>query len=128
MRKSSSSAKPRIDPSSTIVEDIVRVDGLGMVNFGPNDLAMDLGLTVRCDLDTPPILAALEKLAATAAPLKIPVMCPAAPPTFERVRKMIKQGIKAITLPNHFASFNNVCRKCMDEIVTPHPRRDGNAH
>jgi 2-keto-3-deoxy-L-rhamnonate aldolase RhmA len=101
------------------VEDIVKVDGLGMVNFGPNDLAMDLGLSDRCDLDTPTIFAALEKLTAVARPLKIPVMSPAVPPTLERVRKMVKQGIKAITLPNQFASFNNVCRKCVEEIVTP---------
>ena len=62
---------------------------------------------------------ALEKLTAVARPLKIPVMSPAVPPTLERVRKMVKQGIKAITLPNQFASFNNVCRKCVEEIVTP---------
>jgi 4-hydroxy-2-oxoheptanedioate aldolase len=101
------------------IDGIVGVDGLSMVNFGPTDLAMNLGLNLLYDLDAPPILAAMEQLAAKAAPRNIPLMCPAAPPNLERVRKMIKQGIKAITLRNQYVTFNNVCKQYLNEIVAP---------
>ncbi len=101
------------------IDEIVKVDGLSMVNFGPTDLAMNLGLNLLYDLDAPPIAEAIETLAAKTGPLNIPLMCPAAPPNLARVRKMVKQGIKAITLRNQYVTFNSVCNQYMNEIINP---------
>ena len=101
------------------IDEFLKTDGLSMINYGPTDLATDMGLNVLYDLDAPPIKAALEELTAKGNARNIPVMCPAGSPNIERVRKMIKQGVKAIGLLSASKLYNEACRKSMEEIILP---------
>jgi 2-keto-3-deoxy-L-rhamnonate aldolase RhmA len=101
------------------IDDILAVDGLSMINYGPTDLATDMGLNVLYDLDAPPIKAALEELTAKAGARNIPVMCPAGSPSMERVRKLMKQGVKCIGLLASQKIYNEACRRAVEEIITP---------
>ena len=101
------------------MEDILSVEGLDMINFGPTDLAMSLGLSLLYQMDDPQIQEAFEKLIAKSKENNISIMCPAAPPTFEQAQKLIKQGVRAIILRNDIVNFKNICQQFVRDIIHP---------
>ncbi len=101
------------------IDEIFQVDGLDMINFGPTDLAMSLGLSLLYQMDAPPILERFEKLVRKARERRIALMSPAAPPTLEQVKKLANYGVKAIILRNDIVNFRNLCKQYIDQIVTP---------
>lgn len=101
------------------IDEILDVDGLSMINYGPTDLASDLGLNLLYDLDNPAIKGALETLIAKASARKIPVMCPGAPRTLERARQLVNDGVKAINLMSPLKAINNECQRVSENIMAP---------
>ena len=101
------------------IDDILSVEGLDMINFGPTDLAMSLGLSLLYQMDNPQIQEAFDKLIQKAEGKNIAIMCPAAPPTFEQAQKLIKKGVRAIILRNDIVNFKNICQQYVNEVITP---------
>lgn len=101
------------------IDDIFQVDGLDMINFGPTDLAMSLGLSLLYQMDAPPIQERFEKLVQKARERHIALMSPAAPPTLEQARKLVQAGVKAIIMRNDIVNFRNLCKQYIDNVVIP---------
>jgi 4-hydroxy-2-oxoheptanedioate aldolase len=101
------------------IDEILAVDGIDMINFGPTDLAMSLGLKLLYNMEAQPIQEAFEKLLTRAAARGISLMSPAAPPTLEQARKLADKGVKAIILRNDIVNFRAICRQYMDQVIRP---------
>ena len=101
------------------IDDILSVKGLDMINFGPTDLAMSLGLPLLYQMDVPAIQEAFEKLVSRAPKYNTAIMCAAAPPTLEQARKLITKGVRAIILRNDIVNFRNACQQYIKDIISP---------
>jgi len=101
------------------IDEILSVKGLDMINFGPTDLAMSLGLSLLYQMDAPPIKEAFEKLVSKARQKNIALMSPAAPPSLEQARMLADNGVRAIILRNDIVNFKNVCQQYVKDIIVP---------
>jgi 4-hydroxy-2-oxoheptanedioate aldolase len=101
------------------IDDIMSVDGLDMICFGPTDLAMSLGLPLVYDMEAPPIQEAFQTLLAKARQYNTSVMSLVIPPTLEEARKLYEQGVNAVLLRSDIGILQATCRQIMDEVVKP---------
>jgi 4-hydroxy-2-oxoheptanedioate aldolase len=101
------------------IDEILAVEGIELVNVGPLDLAMSLGLGGLSGTDVPEIQTRLDLLLKKTAEKGIHVMCPALPPTPEQAQKLAAAGVKAIALRNDLFCVRSVCKQYIDEIAGP---------
>jgi 4-hydroxy-2-oxoheptanedioate aldolase len=101
------------------IEAILAVEGVDMVNIGPLDLAMSLGLGSLVRTDVPEVQSRFDLLLKKTAEKGIHVLCPALPTTLEQARKLAAAGAKAILLRNDLICVKTVCTQYLDDIVGP---------
>jgi 4-hydroxy-2-oxoheptanedioate aldolase len=101
------------------IDEILDVKGVDMVNIGPTDLALSLGLTVLMRMDVPEIETRFNLLAKKATAKGVHVLCPASPTTPEGARKLVDAGAKAILLRNDLFCVKSICKQYIDDIVGP---------
>jgi 4-hydroxy-2-oxoheptanedioate aldolase len=101
------------------IDDILDVKGVDLVNVGPLDLAMSLGLGALANTDVPDVRTRLERLLKKASQKGVHVMCPALPPTLEQSRKLVAAGAKCISLRNDLVAVKMLCKQYIDDIVAP---------
>ncbi|MFO1302276.1 MAG: aldolase/citrate lyase family protein [Burkholderiales bacterium] len=101
------------------IDEILAVKGIDMVNIGPLDLAMSLGLGGLVRTDVPEVQTRFDLLLRKSAEKGIHVLCPALPPTLEQARKLAEAGAKAILLRNDLFCVRTICKQFVDDIVGP---------
>jgi len=101
------------------IDAILDVKGIDMVNIGPTDLAMSLGLKLLYRMDVPEIQSRFDMLVKKGAERGVHVLCPASPTTLEGARKLADAGAKAILLRNDLFCIKNMCKQYIDDIVGP---------
>jgi 4-hydroxy-2-oxoheptanedioate aldolase len=101
------------------IDEILAVKGIDMVNIGPLDLAMSLGLGAMTRTDVPEVQARFDLLLRKTAEKGVHVLCPALPTALEQARKLAAAGAKAILLRNDLICVKMVCRQYVDDIVGP---------
>lgn len=101
------------------IDEILAVKGVDMVNVGPLDLAMSLGLGSLARTDAPEVQTRLDMLLKKAVEKGVHVMCPALPTTLEQARKPAAAGAKAINLRNDLICVRSVCKQYIDDIIGP---------
>ena len=101
------------------IDEILAVRGVDMVNVGPLDLAMSLGLGSLVRTDVPEVQTRFDMLLKKTAATGIHVLCPALPTTLEQARKLAAAGAKAILLRNDLVCVKTVCKQYVDDIVGP---------
>lgn len=101
------------------IDEILAVKGVEMVNVGPLDLAMSLGLGALPNTDVPEVKSRLDLLLRKGRERGTHVLCPALPPTLEQARKLAAAGAKAILLRNDLVCVKTVCKQYIDEIAAP---------
>jgi 4-hydroxy-2-oxoheptanedioate aldolase len=101
------------------IDEILSVKGVDMINFGPTDLAMSMGLSLLYQMDVPAIRDAFDLLVDRAKKYGTTLMCPAAPPTLEQARKLADAGVRAIILRNDIVNFKLMCKQYVDQIIIP---------
>jgi 4-hydroxy-2-oxoheptanedioate aldolase len=101
------------------LDAILAVKGVDMVNVGPLDLAMSLGLGSLVRTDVPEVQVRFDLLLKKTAEKGIHVLCPALPATLEQARKLAAAGAKAILLRNDLVCVKTVCKQYIDDIVVP---------
>lgn len=101
------------------IDEILAVEGVDMVNIGPLDLAMSLGLGALPNTNVPEVKTRFDLLLQKASARGIHVLCPAIPTTLEQARTLAAAGAKAILLRNDLICVKNGCRQFIDEIATP---------
>lgn len=98
------------------VDDILAVKGVELVNIGPLDLAMSLGLHSPT---VPEVVNRVEMLLKKASATGTHIMLPALPATVEQARKLVAAGAKCINLRNDLNCVRVVCKQYVDDIVGP---------
>ena len=101
------------------IDEILAVKGVELVNVGPLDLAMSLGLGSLSGIDAPEVKTRLDLLLKKATAKGINVMGPALPPTPELAQKMAAAGFKAILLRNDLFCVRTICKQYIDDIAGP---------
>jgi len=101
------------------IDEILAVKGVELINVGPLDLAMSLGLGGLANTDVPEVKERLDLLFRKAAEKGIHVMCPALPPTLDQAKKLAAAGAKAIALRNDLFAVRSVCKQFIDDIAQP---------
>lgn len=101
------------------IDEILAVKGVDMVNIGPLDLAMSLGLGSLARTDVPEVQTRFDLLLKKTAEKGIHVLCPALPPTLEQARKLAAGGAKAILLRNDLVCVKTICKQYIDDIASP---------
>jgi 4-hydroxy-2-oxoheptanedioate aldolase len=98
------------------IDEILAVKGVELVNVGPLDLAMSLGLQSPT---APEVQTRLDVLLKKAVEKGTHIMLPALPATLEQTRKLVAKGAKAINLRNDLVCVKSVCKQYFDDIVGP---------
>jgi 4-hydroxy-2-oxoheptanedioate aldolase len=101
------------------IDAILDVEGVDMVNIGPTDLAMALGLKLLYRMDVPEIETRFDMLLKKSTERGIHVMCPASPTNVEQARRLVAGGAKAILLRNDLFCVKTMCKQYLDDIVGP---------
>lgn len=100
------------------LDDIVSVEGIDAVCFGPTDYALSLGLNLMYDFSHPKIKEAFEAVAACAKKHGKPVLSAVNPCTVEQSNMLAEMGVKM----QHFSSDLNIIggafKTLMDNVVS----------
>ena len=102
------------------LDEIITVQGIDAINFGPTDYAFSLGLRMSyTKMNDSTIETALQKIVAKAKPLGIKIMAPVVPPTFEGAKAAIEKGVDMLIMGSDMSNFQTSCRTIMSECVNP---------
>jgi 4-hydroxy-2-oxoheptanedioate aldolase len=99
------------------LEDIVSVEGIDAVCFGPTDYALSIGLNLMYDFSHSKIKEAFDAVVACANKHGKPVLSAVNPCTVEQSNKLAEMGVKM----QHFSSDLNIIggafKNLMDDVV-----------
>lgn len=102
------------------VDEILAVDGIDAINFGPIDYSLSANLPIGYKIDDPSLLSAYQKIETRARAKGIGIMCPVVPATLSNAKAMIAQGVNMLILGNDMyhlhAAFKNIKQDCVDPI------------
>jgi len=101
------------------VDDILSVDGIDAINFGPIDYSLSAGLPIGYKIDHPSLYDAYQKIETRARAKGIGIMCPVVPPTQENARDMIAKGVNMLILGNDMYHLQSAFKGIMTECVEP---------
>lgn len=101
------------------IDEILSVEGLGGVQLGPSDLALGLGIKKTYNFDNPEVKTRFEMLYKKAKEKGIPLMGPIAPPTLERAREMVNNGVRVMTLRNDVTNFKMLLAGLRKDVYLP---------
>jgi len=101
------------------VDDILSVEGIDAINFGPIDYSLSANLPIGYKIDHPSLYKDYQKIESKARAKGIGIMCPVVPATQENMREMIAQGVNIQILGNDMYHFQNACKNIMTDCVTP---------
>lgn len=101
------------------IDEILSVNGLDMINFGPTDLAMSLGLPLLYKMDHPTISENFKKLTNKAKKYGVFLMSPIAPPNLKSAEKLVEAGVQALITRNDISNFRNLCQDYINNIFKP---------
>lgn len=99
------------------LEEIVFVDGIDALSFGPTDYALSLGLNLSYDYDNPIIDEAFEKCLTVAKRKGIPVLDTFTPVTFEKSKELARKGMNFQLLGSDNHIVADAFRNLMGEVV-----------
>ena len=102
------------------VDEILSVEGIDAINFGPIDYSLSSNLPIGYKIDHPSLFDAYQKIETRARAKGIGIMCPVVPATQENARDMIAKGVNMLILGNDMhhlqAAFKNIMAECVEPI------------
>lgn len=101
------------------VDDILSIDGLDAINFGPIDYSLSTNLPIGYKINHPSLVDAYNKIESKARAKGIGIMCPVVPATQDNARDMIARGVTMLILGNDMHHFQAACKNIMAECVEP---------
>lgn len=100
------------------IDELMSVEGIDAINFGPADYSSSLCLASGYDIDQPEVSQALEELRKRCEPSGIGIMAPANPPTAENINHLISKGVNMIIMSSDYNIWGDSVRKIRQEIDT----------
>ena len=89
------------------LEDMMAVEGIDAINFGPADYSMSTNTPTGYDMKNSSTDVVLQKLIEIARPRKIGIMAPAVPPTLENAQRLLEKGVNMVIMGSDMNSFQN---------------------
>lgn len=100
------------------LDDILDVEGIDAVSFGPTDYALSWGLNLLYDFNHPRIVEAFEKVVDGATRHNIPVLAAVSPCTVDQSEKLMEMGVKFQLLGTDIALFAEGIKSVMTDVVS----------
>jgi 4-hydroxy-2-oxoheptanedioate aldolase len=100
------------------LDDILDVEGINAVSFGPTDYALSIGLNLLYDFDHPRIVEAFEAVIEGAKKRNMPVLSAVNPCTVEQSRKLAQMGVKFQLFGTDIALIAGSIDSLMKEVVS----------
>jgi 4-hydroxy-2-oxoheptanedioate aldolase len=101
------------------LDDILSVEGIDAINFGPIDYSLSANLPICCRIDHSSFFRDYQKIESKARAKGIDSMCPVAPATQANAPERIAKGVNMLILGNDMHHFQNACKNIMAECVAP---------
>ncbi|SDH74712.1 HpcH/HpaI aldolase family protein [Propionivibrio dicarboxylicus] len=102
------------------VDDILSIDGIDAINFGPIDYSLSANLPIGYKIDHPSLIDAYKKIETRARAKGVGMMCPVVPPTIENAMDMIAKGVNMLILGNDMyhlqTAFKTIMTDCVEQI------------
>lgn len=99
------------------LDEILDVEGLDAVSFGPTDYALSLGLNLLYDFDNEKIVSAFEKVIEGAKKRNLPVLSAVNPTTVEQSKKLTAMGVNFQLFGADVALISGAINQVMTEVV-----------
>jgi 4-hydroxy-2-oxoheptanedioate aldolase len=100
------------------LDDILDVDGIDAVSFGPTDYALSLGLNLLYDFNNPRIVEAFEAVVAAARKRRLPVLSAVNPCTVEQSKKLAGMDVRFQLFGTDIALIAASINNLMQEVVS----------
>ena len=99
------------------IDDILEVEGLEIVNFGPADFALSHNIREFYKMEVPEVGKALDTIIEKCHAKGIKVMAPGLPPTLENVQNLIKRGVDMLIVGTDLMHFQNAAREIKENVI-----------
>jgi 4-hydroxy-2-oxoheptanedioate aldolase len=99
------------------LEEILAVEGIDAVSFGPTDYALSLGLNLLYDFNHEKINSAFQAIIAGAKKRNLPVLALVNPATAAQAQKLIDQGVKFLLLGTDTALISAGLKNLWEETA-----------
>lgn len=100
------------------LDEILSVEGLDAVSFGPTDYAMSLGLNLLYDFNHPKIVEAFEAVIAGAKKRGLPILSAVNPPTVEQSKKLSDMGVTFQLFNTDISIISGALNALMKDVVS----------
>ena len=101
------------------VDEILSVEGIDAINFGPIDYSLSANLPIGYKIDHPSLIDAYRKIESRARAKGVGIMCPVVPATQENARDMIAKGVNMLILGNDMYHLQSAFKGILAECVEP---------
>ncbi|MBM6595107.1 HpcH/HpaI aldolase family protein [Microvirga pudoricolor] len=99
------------------LDEILEVDGIDIVNYGPVDYALSKHLPVDYSMSGKEIDQLLDLLIAKCHARGIKVMAPCIPTSLENAQRLIEKGVDMLIMGNDMMYINNGCRQAREGVI-----------
>ncbi len=100
------------------LDEILSVEGLDAVCFGPTDYALSLGLNLLYDYNHPKLAAAFDAWVEGAGARGIPVLSAVNPPTVEQAQKLTERGVRFLLFGTDLAHISATFHALVRDVVS----------
>ncbi|MBW2149309.1 MAG: hypothetical protein JRG73_15015 [Deltaproteobacteria bacterium] len=100
------------------LEEILSVDGIDALSFGPTDYALSIGLNLLYDFNHPKIVEAFEAVVRGAVKKGLPVLCVVNPMTVEQSKKLQDMGAKFQLFGTDISIISTTFTALMHDVVS----------
>jgi 4-hydroxy-2-oxoheptanedioate aldolase len=100
------------------LDDILSVDGIDAVSFGPTDYALSLGLNLLDDFDHSKIVEAFEAVVKGAKARGLPILAAVSPCTIEQSKKLSEMGVRFQLFGTDITLISSTFNSLMSDVVS----------
>jgi len=100
------------------LDEILSVEGLDAVSFGPTDYALSLGLNLLYDFDHPKIVEAFEAVITGAKKRGLPILSAVNPLTVEQSKKLSDMGVTFQLFNTDISIISGALNALMKDVVS----------
>lgn len=100
------------------LEDILSVDGIDAISFGPTDYALSCGLNLLYDYTHPKLVKAFDAVVEGANKKGLPVLSAVNPPTVEQSNKLKDMGVRFLLFGVDIAHISTTFHVLMQDVVS----------
>ncbi len=99
------------------LDEILSVEGLDAINFGPADYSMSTNSPTFYDMEGQSTDQVLQQIVRKAAPRGIGIMAPALPPTLENARALIDKGVNMLIMGSDMFHMQNALGQIAGNVI-----------